>query len=68
MDDFDRAEARAHALASRLLRSGVDAGVVADAFAAITLSLFAAQTGLDREATVLLGAWHQLREATEHGQ
>jgi ABC-type cobalamin transport system permease subunit len=65
MDNFERAAARTHRLARRLLKEGVAVGVVADAFATEALSLWAAQTGYKLQALALLRAWHRLREMTD---
>lgn len=65
MDDFERASARTHALARRLLSDGADAGITADAFISEGLAIWAAQTGHKWQAEALVRGWHRLREMTD---
>lgn len=67
MDDFDVAGAAAYSLACRLAVEGHDPGVIADAFVATALALFAAHHSMPETARGLAMGWSKLRRDVDHG-
>lgn len=66
MDNFDRASARTHRHARRLLDTGIPAIVAADALLTSALALWAADTARHADAQALTAIWCAVRDDT-HG-
>jgi len=64
MKNFERASARTHRLARKMLREGIERDIVVDAFLTESLALWGAD-GNERSSRFLLKVWAKIRDAAD---